>query len=188
MSNRLNILPPSSFLLFLVSPYLSGSSLFFSFFFLPPFSFLSSFLSLSGFTFSFWLLSSPYLFSSLISSSSSFFLSPSLSLSPPPLPPSFSFFLSVFAQVGDIKDNRNRTTCPNFLNTAKRPSSELKTDLLTALAGQKKALEQSGESNSESLEKELGVLERWCKALNPKELDKEAAKLVKEQNISFTLP
>jgi len=80
--------------------------------------------------------------------------------------------------VGKILDMRNKDTCPNFINMAKKDSAELQELLLKAIAEQRRQLiEADGEGTQ--TEKDLGMLEKWAKKVNPKTADKEAIKVLK---------
>eukprot|EP01083_Nonionella_stella_P075435 205097_1 len=80
--------------------------------------------------------------------------------------------------VGKILDMRNKDTCPNFINMAKKDCAELQELLLKAIAEQRRQLiEADGEGTQ--TEKDLGMLEKWAKKVNPKTADKEAKKVLK---------
>lgn len=80
--------------------------------------------------------------------------------------------------VGKILDMRNKDTCPNFINMAKKSSAELQELLLKAIAEQRRQLIEADGEGTET-EKDLRMLEKWAKKVNPKTADKEAIKVLK---------
>ena len=87
-------------------------------------------------------------------------------------------------QVGKLKDYRDKSTCPNFNNYAKKASEELKELLLTAIEKQKETLIEA-EGEGTEIEKELTTLMKWAKKLNCKKADKDAEKVLKAARLSI---
>lgn len=85
--------------------------------------------------------------------------------------------------VGKIKDCRDFENRPSFTNFLKKPSSELKDLLITAIDEQTKALIEV-EGSGTVTEKELKEMLKWAKKVNPDKSDKEATKVLKKANIT----
>lgn len=94
------------------------------------------------------------------------------------------FICTSGSDVGRIKDMRDKTNCPNFLNFARKSSEELKELLLTALKAQKEALVKA-EGSGTSTEKEINDMIKWTEKVNPGAADKEAQKVLKAVKLSL---
>jgi hypothetical protein len=94
------------------------------------------------------------------------------------------FICTSGSDVGRIKDMRDKTNCPNFLNFARKSSEELKELLLTALKAQKEALVKA-EGSGTSTEKEINDMIKWTEKVNPGAADKEAQKVLKAAKLSL---
>ena len=88
------------------------------------------------------------------------------------------------SEVGHIRDMRDRSKCPNFVNFAKKTSSELQDMLLVALKAQKQALIQA-EGSGTSTEKEINEMIKWTEKVKPEAADKEAVKVLKAAKLSL---
>ena len=86
--------------------------------------------------------------------------------------------------VGDVKDFRDKSTCPNFKNFANKTSDELKELLFIAIEKQKEILIDAEGQGTET-EKELIKLLKWSKKLNAKKADKDAMKVLKAARLSI---
>ena len=80
--------------------------------------------------------------------------------------------------VGQIKDFRDKDTCPNFKNFASKPAEELQSLLIKALEAQKRIL-VTAEGQGTPTEKDIDTELKWAKKLNPTKADKEAVKVLK---------
>lgn len=87
--------------------------------------------------------------------------------------------------VGKIMDFRDKETCPNFVNYAKKSSEELRDLLEVAIERQKEVLIEA-EGQGTQTEKELIALAKWAKKLNTSKADREATKVLKAAKL--TLP
>lgn len=87
-------------------------------------------------------------------------------------------------QVGKLKDLRDHSQAPTFLNFARKPSSELRDLLIAALEEQKRQLIAS-EGEGTPTEKELDSLRKWALKLNPDKADKEATKVLKASRLEL---
>lgn len=88
-------------------------------------------------------------------------------------------------EVGRIKDTRDKSQCPNFINFSKKTSSELKDLVLKALKAQKEAL-IAAEGSGTDTEKEINSKLKWAEKLNPDKADKEAVKVLKGAKLSLS--
>lgn len=88
--------------------------------------------------------------------------------------------------VGRILDFRNKNTCPNFNNFARKSSKELKAYLLKAIENQREILIDVDGPGSET-EKDLKDLEKWVRKLNAEKADKEAAKVLKAARLNLKM-
>uniref|UniRef100_A0A7S2KSL8 Uncharacterized protein n=1 Tax=Leptocylindrus danicus TaxID=163516 RepID=A0A7S2KSL8_9STRA len=86
--------------------------------------------------------------------------------------------------VGKIYDHRNKNTCPNFLNFARKSSEELQELLLKAIEKQRQVLIEH-EGQGTDTEKGLKDLEKWTKKLNCKKADKDAVKVLKAAGLDL---
>lgn len=108
---------------------------------------------------------------------------------PPPNHDSLEGFPGVYVctkgdNVGKIIDYRNKDTCPNFVNFAKKPAVELQDFVLRAIRKQREDLIES-EGSGTACERDLNILEKWVKQLNPSKADKEAEKVLKAAKIKL---
>lgn len=86
--------------------------------------------------------------------------------------------------VGKIIDYRDKSTCPNFTNFARKTSAELRDMLLRAVQKQRSMLIQIEGEGSVWLN-ELDYLEKWAKRLNDVKADREATMLLKAECLSL---
>jgi len=85
---------------------------------------------------------------------------------------------------GKIMDMRDDSTCPNFINMAKKSSEELKELLLKAVQEQTRVLIEA-EGEGTQTEKDLKTLEKWAGKVNAKTADKEAEKILKAAKLKI---
>jgi len=86
--------------------------------------------------------------------------------------------------VGAIKDFRDKGTCPNFINMAKKSSEELQTLLIKALKEQQRQLIEAEGTGTET-QKELDNLIKWANKIKPSAADKAAEKVLKAAKLSL---
>lgn len=86
--------------------------------------------------------------------------------------------------VGVIKDFRDKGTCPNFNNMAKKSSEELQTLLIKALKEQQRQLIEAEGTGTET-QKELDNLIKWASKIKPSAADKAAEKVLKAAKLSL---
>lgn len=86
--------------------------------------------------------------------------------------------------VGAIKDFRDKNTCPNFINMAKKSSEELQTLLIKALKEQQRQLIEAEGTGTET-QKELDNLIKWASKIKPSAADKAAEKVLKAAKLSL---
>ena len=86
--------------------------------------------------------------------------------------------------VGAIKDFRDKDTCPNFMNMAKKSSEELQTLLIKALKEQQRQLIEAEGTGTET-QKELDNLIKWAGKIKPSAADKAAEKVLKAAKLSL---
>lgn len=86
--------------------------------------------------------------------------------------------------VGAIKDFRDKSTCPNFNNMAKKTSEELQKLLVKALTEQRRQLTEAEGTGTETL-KELDDLLKWANKVKPAAAEKAAEKVLKTAKLSL---
>lgn len=87
-------------------------------------------------------------------------------------------------EVGSIKDFRDKATCPNFKNMAKKSAEELQGLLIKALTEQKRQL-VAAEGPGTETQKEIEKLLKWTNKVSIKSADKKATSVLKAAK--FTL-
>lgn len=102
---------------------------------------------------------------------------------PPPHYDPLDGFPGVFVctegeEVGTIKDFRNKSECPNFVNMAKKSAAELQELLVKALTEQRKQLIDT-EGTGTDTQKELDKYLKWASKVKTTAADREAAKILK---------
>lgn len=94
------------------------------------------------------------------------------------------YVCAIGADVGKIYDHRNKETCPNFINFARKTSEELQELLLKAIERQREVLiEHEGEGTD--TEKGLRELKKWTNKLNCRKVDKEAVKVLRAAGLTL---
>ena len=86
--------------------------------------------------------------------------------------------------IGHILDKRDKSTCPNFKNLAKKGVGELVTILKKCCAEQ---VAQMGDDEVEfgELKKAVEKTAKWADKLNAPKVEKEAEKIIKSNNLEF---
>lgn len=87
-------------------------------------------------------------------------------------------------KVGQIRDLRDKTTCPSFQIFVRKDAEELRQLLLKALEEQRAQL-VAKEGSGTPTEKEIDQLVKWAKKVNTTKADKDAVKVLKASGLSI---